>query len=368
MPNQITLLHVDVPMAEPFRISSGMVSSKEAILVLIERNGVTGIGEASPMSGDFYSSETPGSSWEFLEQYALPEMIRDKRMRPAFVSDHFARHPGRTFGWAGIEGAIWDLMVQEEKAGFTELLELEPRPIESGLTLGIQPSIEELLDSCRRLHLHGQRRVKIKIEPGWDLEPLRAVRGVLDEEVALMADANASYGDEHLEVFDDLDKLGLLMIEQPLAADNFDGHRKLQKRIQTPICFDESAVELQRLESAIMVDACRIVNVKIQRVGGIMAARRMIERCAALEIPTWMGTMPELGIGALHALYLGLHPNNEFPSDVCQSERWYVEDLIDPPLTVTEGMIGIPEPHRRRPQVNMDAVDRFARRAKSIPF
>ncbi len=365
--NQVTLLHVDVPMTEPFRISSGSISSKQAILIMIEREGLTAFGEASPMSGLFYSPITPEITWEFLVDYAVDEMIRDKRWRPQFVADQSARHAAQTFAWAGLEGALWDLAVQEEGTSFLERLELEVRPLESGLALGIFPSIKDLLHSCRKWMADGYKRVKIKIEPGWDLEPIRAMRTEYPA-VALTVDANCAYGSEHFDIFDEIDKLGLAMIEQPLAPTDYEAHKQLQQRLKTPICFDESAAEWQRLESAIAMDACRIVNIKIQRVGGLMAARRMIERCNAQEIPTWVGTMPELGIGALHGLYLAMHPLCTMPTDIEASGRWFVEDIISPPLEVKNGVIEIPKAHAKRPQVNMDAVDRFTKKAKSIQY
>ncbi|MCE5228479.1 o-succinylbenzoate synthase [bacterium] len=367
MANQVTLLHIDVPMTEPFRTSSGSISSKQAVIVMIEREGIRAFGEASPMTGLFHSAITAQVTWEFLVDYAIDELIRDRRMRPQFVADQFARHASQTFGWAGIEGALWDLAVQEEDTGFLERLELEARPLETGLALGIYPSINELVRSCRHWMKSGYRRIKIKIEPGWDIEPARAMRAEFGD-IPLVVDANCAYGNEHLEVFDELDKFGLVMIEQPLGVTDYPGHKKLQERIKTPICFDESATEWQRVESAIAMDACRIVNIKIQRLGGLMPARRMIERCNAQDIPTWIGTMPELGIGALHGLYLAMHPLCTMPTDIQASSRWFAEDIIDPPIEVKDGMIEIPEAHLRRPQVNLDAIDRFTKNARSFKF
>jgi O-succinylbenzoate synthase len=368
MANQIGLLHVQVPMIEPFRISSGTVAVKDAIVVVVQCAGLTAFGEASPMAGSFYSPQTPETTWDFLAEWAVPEAIRDGRLRAAFVQDNFYHYPDQSFGWAGLEGALLDLEVQQHETSFSELLGIEPRPVYSGFSAGIYPSIKELLAACRHHHkVGGYRRIKIKIEPGWDVEPLRAVRE-WGGEVPLMADANGAYGDEHLEVFDQLDGLGLMMIEQPLASDYLEGHCRLQARLRTPICLDESADTIENMEYWIAREACRVVNVKIQRVGGILAARRMIERCARLEIPAWMGTMPELGIGALHAFYLAMHPGCVFPTDVAASDRWFVEDIVDPPIQVRDGIVALPEAHRRRPNVKVDAVDRHARRAKSFPF
>lgn len=183
-----------------------------------------------------------------------------------------------------------------------------------------------------------------------------------------MVDANASYSEEHFETFKEIDAFGLMMIEQPLAKEDLDGHARLQARLSTPLCLDESATDEETVLKAIRMGACRIVNLKIQRVGGIDSAKRICDLCAEQEIPCWVGTMPELGIGALHALYLAAHPNCPFPTDVEASSRWFVEDIIDPPLLVENGIIEVGKSHANRPTVNMNAVDRYTVRTQSVSF
>ncbi|MEW6237938.1 MAG: o-succinylbenzoate synthase [Candidatus Omnitrophota bacterium] len=364
--NAITLIHLDVPMMEPFRISSGEVRSKESILVQIERNGATAFGEASPMSGAFYSRETPDSSWNFLRESAIPRMIAEGTFHPEFVLCSMAENDDK-FAWAGLEGALWDLAVQEDDVTFCDRLGVQPAPIASGLAVGIYPTISELVEACRRYMKAGYKRLKIKIQPGWDIEPLRAVRGAFPN-VPLMVDANAAYSEEHFPIFDEIDKMGLLMIEQPLAEKNISGSAQLQSRLATPVCLDESAYDLAAVERALQCRACRIVNIKIQRVGGLLAAKRIYDLCAAQGVPNWMGTMPELGIGALHALYMALLPNCSYPTDVEASRRWFADDIIDPPIEVVVGWIEIPEAHRRRPTVNRDIVDKYTIRRVRIGF
>ena len=181
-----------------------------------------------------------------------------------------------------------------------------------------------------------------------------------------MVDANAAYREDDLPLFEQIDEMGLVMIEQPLAKDNLEVHAMLQSHLSTPICLDESAVDIETVKQAIELDACRIVNLKIQRLGGIRHAIEMNDLCAKNDIPTWIGTMPELGIGAVHALYLALLPNCSYPTDVEASGRWFVEDIIDPPIAVRDGMIEIPTEHWQCPNVNRDTIDRYAKHAKKI--
>ncbi|HPO10404.1 MAG TPA: enolase C-terminal domain-like protein, partial [bacterium] len=261
MSNRVHLIHVSIPMIEPFRISSGEVKEKESILIVIERDGITAFGEASPMSGAFYSSETPQSTWDFLVERAIPALIEKKQFRPEFVSEMVETEMSEPFAWAGLEGALWDLMVQVENTTFMDTLGVYPHPIQSGLAVGIYPTIPELVDACKRYLIDGYKRLKIKIQPGWDIEPLKAVREAFGD-IPLMVDANAAYTEDHFPVFDEIDKVGLMMIEQPLAKMNWEGLSKLQARISTPICIDESAHDEDAVKCCIDMQACRIVNIK----------------------------------------------------------------------------------------------------------
>ncbi|MFH1737805.1 MAG: o-succinylbenzoate synthase [bacterium] len=365
MPNTITLIHVSVPMTEPFRISSGEVTNKESILVRIDLNGISAFGEASPMSGGFYSIETPDSTWESLLSHAIPAMIDDGTFQPEFVEKRMKKDKTEPFAWAGLEGALWDLKVQEEDRSFIDELGTTLNPIPSGLAVGIYPTVEGLLEACTRYLESGYQRLKIKIEPGWDIKPLQAIRETFGD-IPLMVDANAAYTNDHFPIFDELDKMSLMMIEQPLAKNNIEGHAQLQARLSTPICLDESASDIEAVKQAIDAKACRIVNIKIQRLGGLCQAKKVYDLCVEHSIPTWMGTMPELGIGALHALYMSLLPNCTYPTDVEASSRWFVEDIIRPPIEVKNGMIEIAPEHSNRPSVDMDAVDRYTVREKSV--
>jgi O-succinylbenzoate synthase len=355
----IDLLHVQIPMTEPFRISSGWVDKKDAILVRLESEGLVGWGEASPMAGAFYSAETPESTFEFLRDKALPLLLEDGRLDPAWVVETMKKHPEERFAWTGLEGALWDWKTQSEGTSLGKAIGNPAQPVPSGLAVGIYDTPELLVKAVGGyLEQGGYLRVKVKIQPGWDRVPLLAIRDAFPE-VPLMVDANAAYRlPDHLEVLRSLDEFGLIMIEQPLASGALEDHARLAEKMATPICLDESAKDRETVARAIDLGACRIVNLKVQRLGGMIATREVYDLCATRGIPTWMGTMPELGLGSMHALYLATLPHHGYPTDVESSARWFLEEILDPPIEAKEGLIRIPEAHRERPQIDAAAIEK----------
>lgn len=352
--DRITLTHVRVPLVEPFKISSGEVSEKDAIIVSVEAEGLTGHGEASPMAGAFYSADTPESTWACLTEQILPALRRELPRSLDEVDALLKIIPGNSFAKAGVETAFWDLEAQRKEVPLFRLLGGRRSQVESGLAVGIYPNVSSLLRTIERHLKDGYRRVKIKIQPGWDIEPLLAVRGEFGG-IDLMVDANCAYTANDLEHLLSLDDFNLTMIEQPLPKEDLEGHAKLQAQIKTPICLDEGAEDVSTVERAIDLGSCKIVNIKIQRVGGLMAAKEMHDVCQKRGIAVWGGTMPELGIGGVQTVHLATLEGFTFPTDVEASERWFVNDIIDPPIEVHNGMISIPDGtgncHRLRPQV-----------------
>jgi O-succinylbenzoate synthase len=340
----IRLHWVRIPLHEPFRISSGEVSVKDAILVeLTGDGGKTGWGEASPMAGAFYSSETPEGTWEFLRRRLGPSFLERPELDPYCCARRLAELPGEPFAKAGLEGAVWDLWAEQDAQPLWAALGSEKRPIASGAAIGLMPTTSGLLDRVEKFLSQGYRRIKIKIEPGKDVELVRAVRERFGD-IPLMVDANAAYRLEHWQIFNELDDLGLVMIEQPLAREALEEHAELQRRLRTPICLDESADSLESIQTVIRLGSARILNVKVQRMGGLWPARQAHDVARAAGIPCWLGTMPELGIASAQGLHLGTLPNFTYPSDVEASSRWYVSDIIAPPIEVgADGVIHLPD-------------------------
>ena len=342
-PKQIILRRVKIPLHEPFRISSGAVSEKECIVVEMRADQAVGFGEASPMGGSFYSADTPDSTWKALAEQMVPRLAGSEKLRLQDLLSVFEETPGEPFAKAGLEGAFWDAGAQHLGRPLFELLGGRRRPIPSGVAIGIYPSLEELLARVERYMREGYQRVKIKIQPGWDIGPVRAVRERFGP-VPLMVDANAAYTLRDATVFEQLDRFDLMMIEQPMAADALEEHAELQRRIRTPVCLDESAESLDALREILRLGSGRIVNIKVQRVGGLFNARQMHESCMQAGVPCWLGTMPELGIASAQGLHLGTLENFIWPTDVEASARWFADDIIDPLITVNrQGWIHLPE-------------------------
>ncbi len=352
----VSLHHVRIPLHEPFRIANGEVGVKDAILVAATTDeGVTGWGEASPMSGGFYSKETPESTWQTLADDLAPALFAMGEIDPVRCADLLAGYPREPFARAGLEGAVWDAHARTIGEPLWKLLGGSAREVPSGLAVGLYPSIDELLAAIARELPRGYVRLKIKIEPGWDIEPLRAVRAKFGD-IPLMVDANASYRlDEHRATLLALDAFDLMMIEQPLAKEAFVDLAELQRSLRTPLCADESAFSPDALDVLIEQRSVRIVNIKIQRVGGLHAARLMAERAAAAGLGVWLGTMPELGVATHQGVHLATHPAFTLPSDVHPSERWFVDEITAPPVVMSSPGGIAPQEWR----VNDDVVRRY---------
>jgi O-succinylbenzoate synthase len=328
----VTLHRVRVPLVEPFRISNGEVALKDVVLVEVKTDdGTVGWGEASPMSGSFYSDDTPEGSWAALSTRLIPALFDEGAVNIARYYERLRDVSCDAFAKAGLEGALWDAHAQAVGRPLCELLGARARAVPSGVAIGIYDEVAELIERVGRYVAQGYRRVKIKIEPGWDLEPVAMVRARFPE-VPLMVDANAAYTIADAGLFRELDAYGLVMIEQPLAREAHEEAAELQRQLSTPLCADESAESLDALDSLIAKRAARIINIKVQRVGGLSEARLMLGRARAAGLACWVGTMPELGVASAQALHLAAHEDFTYPTDVEASARWYVDDLVEPPI------------------------------------
>ena len=352
------VLHrVRVPFVEPFRISNGVVAEKDAIVIeLTTADGVVGWGEASPMSGAFYSSDTPDSSWTVLKDQFVPALLSRGHVDAGRFYEFLREQSGDQFSRAGLEGAVWDAYANTRRMALCELFGVQPRAVPSGVAIGIFDTTEELLERVQRYVSDGYQRVKIKIQPGWDVEPVAAVRAKFPG-VPLMVDANAAYMLDDLHIFRELDRFQLMMIEQPLAAAAIAEAGELQANLKTPLCADESAESLAALDQLIKHRAARIINIKVQRVGGLSEALLMLQTARAAGLKCWVGTMPELGIASAQALQIAMHDGFSFPTDVEASSRWYVDDVIEPAIEIdNSGFINVP---RTGFSVSREKIERY---------
>jgi O-succinylbenzoate synthase len=345
--DRVVLTHLQIPFKEPFRISGGEVAVKDAILVALETSSAVGYGESSPMAASFgYSQDTPEGCWEDLTTLIAPSLIGREVQTIEDIAAVAATWNGSRFAAAGAETALWDLVGQARHAPIAELLgaadlRLE-LGVESGLAVGLYPTIVELIKTIETHLEAGYRRVKIKIQPGNDLELVHAIRQHFGD-VDLMVDANAAYTAADIAMFQELDQYDLLMFEQPMAADDLDGLARLQRAVTTPVCLDETAQTLEQTAAAIERGCCRIVNLKIQRVGGLGPAVAIHNLCRQHGIACWVGSMPELGIGQAHGIHLATLANCKYPSDLEPSARWFVDDYVVPLIDLAApGILEVP--------------------------
>ncbi len=356
---KVSLSYVRIPLVEPFRISSGTVSEKDAIVVRLEAGGLAGYGESSPMAGSFYSADTPESCWRELCEVVVPWIVgrEFESLEAAFVG--LGTLAAGNFTRAGVEAALWDLEARRQGVPLYRLLGGVRARVESGLAVGLYADVADMLRVIEHHLRDGYKRVKIKIEPGRDVELVRAVRGAFGD-IPLFVDANGAYGPRHADLFRELDEFSLMMFEQPFPGEMLEELAALQRQVRTPVCLDESLETEGDLRRALDLGSLRIANLKIQRVGGLGPALRFCEICRRHEIPVWVGTMPELGIGGAQGAALAAREECVFPTDVEASRRWFEDDVIEPFLEVSDGYLELPETPGLGWRVDVEKLGRYA--------
>ena len=339
--DRIVLTHVRIPLVEPFRISSGAVAEKDGIVVEIRSEGLSGYGESSPMAGSFYSSDTPEKSWSELCKVIAPALVGSEFGCPEQWNQVLDPLPAGNFTKTGVETALWDLAAQREGKPLHVALGGVKTAVESGLAVGLYNDTAAMLRVIERHLADGYRRVKLKIEPGHDVEIVKAARQAFGE-IPMFVDANGAYGLEHLDTFRRLDDFGLMMFEQPFPGPALEELATLQRQVRTPVCLDESLDSPEMLQRAIDLGSLQIANFKIQRVGGFHHALEMVRICRENSIPAWAGTMPELGIGQAQGAALASLAEFVYPTDVEASRRWFQDDIVKPFIEVRNGQIEMP--------------------------
>jgi len=359
---------VKLPLVRFFETSFGRVHHKQFIIVRADAEGASGYGECVADVDPYYSSETNDTAWHIITDFIAPRVIGADFDHPRDVFPALKAIRGHNMAKAAVEMAAWDLFARQRNAPLSRVLHpggARDR-IASGVSIGIQDSLDDLAAAVERELAAGYRRIKIKIKPGWDLDAVAAFRRRFAS-VPLMVDANAAYtlGDaDHLAKLDAFD---LMMIEQPLDYDDIGDHAALQRRLKTPICLDESIKSVHAAQEAIAAGACRIINIKPGRVGGFAESIRLHDLCAANGIPVWHGGMLESGIGRAANIHLSTLPNFSLPGDVAASKRYFDPDLIEPPIEVAaDGTIAVPTGPGLGVSIRLDRLDRATlRRAGS---
>lgn len=342
--NKVELIHIKLPLVEPFRISSGVMTERESLIIKLHTMGVIGYGESAPMSAPFYSYETISTAAKIIEEHIIP-LLKDAELKtPSDMDKLLSVIRGNPFAKAGIETAFWDVLARKDNVPLSYLLKSMQDRIPSGVAIGIPNDVQELIDKVYQYSNEGYKRVKIKIQPGWDVVPVEKIKRKFPH-VTLMVDANSSYNlQDHLGIFKELDQYNLLMIEQPLHWNDLVDHAKLQKQLRTPVCLDESIHSVDDARKAWELGSCRIINIKIQRVGGLYNAKAVHDFCMTHSIPVWCGTMPETGIGQSQGLALAGLPGFAYPADLEPSSKFFVDDIVEPHLKLNDdGTISVPK-------------------------
>lgn len=340
---RIELHHISQPLVAPFRTSFGTQITRPCILVAVYSEGLVGWGECVAADDPGYSYETIATAWHVLSEFLIPPTLGQEVTAPAEIVARYRWVRGHPMAKAGLENAIWDLLAQTQGVPLSQLLGGVRERVEVGVSIGIQPSLAEQLQRVDEYLAQGYGRIKMKIEPGWEMKPLAAVRECYPA-IKLMADANSAFSLADAPLFREMDSLNLLMIEQPLHYDDIADHAKLQAQIKTSLCLDESIHSPLHARWAIEIKACRIINMKVGRVGGLSNALAIHDMCLEAGIPLWCGGMLETGVGRAANLHLASMPNFTLPGDISATDRYYHEDIAEPDfkLNVEDSTITVP--------------------------
>jgi O-succinylbenzoate synthase len=331
----IELREIRLPLVHFFETSFGRTTERRIVLARVnDADGAEGWGECTAGEGPFYSYESTETAWSVLNEFLAPMVIGQKIENAAGAFALMKPVRGHRMAKATIETACWDLEAKRAGVPLWKHLGGVRSEIACGVSIGIQDTPEILLEKIRKEVDAGYQRIKIKIKPGWDLKIIERVRKEFPD-IRLMGDANSAYKLADVSLFQQLDQFNLMMLEQPLAHDDIFDHASLQRQIQTPVCLDESIRSAEDAAHAISLGSCRIINVKLGRVGGHKEAKRIETVTCDNKIPIWCGGMLESGIGRAHNIAMSTLANFTLPGDVSASARYWEEDIIDPPVTVS---------------------------------
>jgi o-succinylbenzoate synthase len=355
---RLTLREIQMRLVTPFETSFGLTTDRRILLLEAATDGAVGWGECVAGEGPFYSPETIDTAWQISERFLWPILRNTEIAGAADVWALLARVRGHNMAKGGVEAAIWDAEARQMGVPLWRHIGGVREEIACGVSIGIKPTLDELEATVERELAAGYQRIKIKIKPGNDVAPVAHLRQRFPK-IRLMVDANSAYRSEDAPLLQHLEPYYLMMIEQPLGWDDLYSHVALQRMLQTPICLDECIHSEEHARAAIDLGACRIINMKLGRVGGYAAARRIHDLCAERQIPVWCGGMLESGIGRAHNIALSTLPNFSLPGDVTASRRYWDEDIIEPEVEVTpQGTIRVPSGPGIGFEPRIDAIER----------
>jgi len=357
---RIELRRLYVPLKAPFETSFGCLTHRDSVLVTAFSEGLRGYAESVAFSQPFYNEETQVTVWHMLEDFLIPQVLGRSLEAPEGVADWFVGIRRNHMAVSSMEGALWDLHSKSRGISLSAALGGTRTEITVGVSIGIESDITQVLANVERFLAEGYQKIKVKIKPGFDVPLIAAIREKFGLEVPLMADANSAYTLADIPLLRELDAFGLMMIEQPLAHDDLVDHARLQREIHTPVCLDESILTTEDVRKAVELGSCRIINIKIGRVGGLTRAKAIHDLCACHGIPVWCGGMLELGVGRAHNIALASLPNFSITGDTSASNRSFVEDIVTPPIHFSRpGRIAVPVGPGIGYEVQADALEKF---------
>ena len=339
MIDEIRLRRAHIELVAPFRTSFGVETARELLYLEVVGDGVSGWGECTAMSEPMYSSEYVDGCEDVLRKFLLPKVTT--RSTAQSFNESVSGIRGHFMAKAVLETALLDHQLRCEGRSFASFMGATQSRVRSGVSVGIQPTIDDLLRVVQKYLDDGYLRIKLKIEPGFDIEPVRAVRSTFGDRLLLQVDANSAYGLEDADHLAKLDPFDLLLIEQPLPEEQMAAHAQLAKHVRTPICLDESILSVEVARDALDIGACSIINIKPGRVGGYLEAKKIHDLCYSRGVPVWCGGMLETGIGRAANLALAAMPGFTLPGDTSASARYFKCDVTTP-FVLHEGHLDVP--------------------------
>ena len=357
---KIEVNHVKMPLVNPFETSFGKLYEKDFLIIKMFSGKHVGFGESVALPDPTYSEETTGTINYMLNDFLIPMVLKQEIQHPDDVSKVFSPIRRNNMAKAALEGAVWDLYSKKLGIPLAKALGGIRSKIDVGVSIGIEETTDKLLAKVERFLSEGYKKIKVKIKPGYDLEPLRRIRETFGYSIPLMADANSSYTLADMEKLKSLDPLNLMMIEQPLAYDDIIDHSILQGELATPICLDESIHSVEDTRKAIELGSCKIINIKIGRVGGLTEAKKIHDLCEMHKIPVWCGGMLEGGIGRAHNIAITSLPAFTIAGDTSASNRYWKEDIILPEVALSSpGKITVPKGPGIGYELNEKVIDKY---------
>lgn len=339
----IELRRISLPLVSPFRTSFGTETARDILLVRVVTDDGDGWGECVAGNEPLYSSEYVEGSQHVLQHHLVPRLWTKRSVRAIDVGDILEPVRDHRMAKGALEAAVLDAQLRSNDVSFAAFLGSTTPSVPSGVSVGIADSLDALVTTVGGYLEAGYVRIKLKIEPGWDIEPVRVIRSTFGSDVPLQVDANAAFTRDDGPLLARLDEFGLLLIEQPLPEDDITGHALIARQVATPICLDESIVSSRAAIDAIERKACSIINIKAGRVGGYIEARRIHDLSAERGVPVWCGGMLETGIGRAMNVALASLPNFTLPGDVSASDRFWARDIVTEPIRLEDGWVSIPQ-------------------------